>query len=615
MSVKTQEVKTDILNNSASQLCDENSKLNLNQGSGLLLTWNNIQFTTTINKKPSQILKGVSGFANSGEILAIMGSSGSGKTSLLSILSNQIIPRSNTIITGAVELNGVNIKTIDYSSFSRYVMQQDILMPTLTIKEALTFAATLKIKGSKKLIEKRVNNILKDLKLKKIENSLIGNELIKGISGGEKKRVCIGIELISEPQILILDEPTSGLDSYTAELVIELLKNQAKKGKTIILTIHQPSSYIFKTFDRLILLAEGKIIYQGMAYDSIKYFASLGYDCPDSTNPPDYYMRILQIINRYKITEEESQKIQRLDTSYKNFEKEGQKPTTSNGLLAIYSDKKAYKPGFFIEFKTLLKRAFINTLRNPMLFSMKIVQFIVNAIIIDIMFRDLGHDLRGVQSRVGVLYFNTIVLVMFGVQANAMTFPLERPLFLKDYKEGLYGVNSYFFSKMASEFPAQIVSVFLFTLVEYFAVNLNTTEKYHYFVFFGIGILSHLVGSAYGNLAGALSKDVVAAIIYAPTISSPLMMFGGFFSNSNSLSKAFYWIKYFSAFNYAYEALCINEFTGLALDPDVTTPPLDQLGISGTVWSRVGSLLLLQLGCVIITLFILKYIGESNRNR
>ena len=468
-----------------------------------------------------------------------MGSSGSGKTSLLSLISNQIIPQSNTQISGRVEVNQVDIKTFDFSSYASYVMQQDILMPTLTVKEALIFAATLKLKGSKHFIESRVDSIMKDLKLTKIADSIIGNELIKGISGGEKKRVCIGIELISEPQILILDEPTSGLDSFTAELVIDLLKSQAKKGKTIVLTIHQPSSSIYKSFDRLILLVEGNTIYQGAAQDSVKYFTSLGYECPESTNPPDYYMRIMHIINRHNLTDDEIKKLDLFYSSYKTIEKSALSEINSKVSSPIDTSKKSHKAGFFLEFKTLLKRAFVNSMRNPMIFAVTLMQFIVNAALADILYRDLSHSLTGVQAREGFLYFTTINLVMFGSLSHGMTFPSERPIFLKDYKQGLYGVNSYFFSKMVSELPGEIFCVLLYSLIQYFAVNLNTNTPGQFFVFFGISVLCHLVGCAYGNLSGAMSKDHMAAAVYGPTISAPLMMFAGFFSKGNSLSRAF----------------------------------------------------------------------------
>ena len=613
MLVNPQDIISDVPESSEYQLYNDNSNQDVNSSTGLFLTWKDIRFTATINKKPNQILKGISGFANPGEILAIMGSSGSGKTSLLSLISNQIIPQSNTQISGRVEVNQVDIKTFDFSSYASYVMQQDILMPTLTVKEALIFAATLKLKGSKHFIESRVDSIMKDLKLTKIADSIIGNELIKGISGGEKKRVCIGIELISEPQILILDEPTSGLDSFTAELVIDLLKSQAKKGKTIVLTIHQPSSSIYKSFDRLILLVEGNTIYQGAAQDSVKYFTSLGYECPESTNPPDYYMRIVHIINRHNLTDDEIKKLDLFYSSYKTIEKKALSEINSNEMLMIDFDKKAYKPGFILEYKTLSKRAFINTLRNPMLLAIKLAQFIVNGLLIDILFHNLGHNTSAVQSREGVLFFSTIVFIMFGSLANNMSFPSERPIFLKDYKDGLYGVIPYFLSKMTSELPGQLLCVLLFTLTAYFAVNLNTNDASNYFVFLGIGILSHLIGCAYGNLSGALSKDITAAAVYGPTIAAPLMMFGGFFSNTNSLSSAFSWIKYFSGFNYAYEAFCINEFEGLGLDKDVENP-LHQLGFYGHVWTRAWQMVVLETGCVVLAIVILKCAGESNKN-
>ena len=271
-----------------------------------LLEWKDVTYSIKTKTSSTQILKGVTGFAKSGEMLAIMGSSGSGKTSLLSILSNRIASQPGLSVGGSVYLNKIPIRSFSCAQYIKYVVQEDDLFATQTVRECFQFSARLKIPHfSSEQVHKRVEEIIKDLKLEKVADNLIGNAMKKGLSGGEKRRVSIGNELISYPSVLILDEPTSGLDSTTAESVIQLLQNQAKLGKMIIFTIHQPSSKIFKMFDRLILMSEGTLLYQGIASKSVEYFANHGYVCNEDTNPPDYYMRIIYVANRNAMTAKE----------------------------------------------------------------------------------------------------------------------------------------------------------------------------------------------------------------------------------------------------------------------------------------------------------------------
>ena len=579
------------------------------------LTWNNLNFTVHTKEKSLHILKGVSGFANPGEILAIMGSSGCGKTSLLSIISNQIILQKNQELSGTVEVNGENTRGLDLNAFARYVMQQDILMPTQTPREALTFAAVLKVGGTHEQITDRVNWILSDLHLEKVADNLIGNEAIKGISGGEKKRVCIGLELISEPNILILDEPTSGLDSVTAEVAIRLLKEQARKGRTIITTIHQPSTNIYGLFDRLILMMEGNIIYQGDPKASMRYFGELGYPVPERTNPPDHYMRVLYIANRNALTEADHQKISLFVNTYKKEEDSILETLRGDEMAKLNRNDKAYHAGLLTEFMVLSKRGFDNSMRNPLLFFAKIGQALVTGALLDILFRDLGYGYVQVQNREGLLFFITINTLLDGTQAHAMTIPYERTMMLKDYKEGSYGVCSFFLSKVLVELPSQLIFSLIYTIVVYFAVDFNRYNGSEFFVFYAIVALCHITGSGYGYIAGAISPNVMAAAVMASTVGAPFMMFAGYFSNAKSLSKAFYWIKYLSAYNFAFEAFVINELTDLPIDmSEFTEPPLETLGFTGELWKSICSLLLVELGLILIVLFILKIYANTYKN-
>lgn len=173
-------------------------------------------------------------------------------------------------------------------------MQDDILFRYFTVREAFTFAARLKLKCSEALQDRRINDLIVELGLTECADTPIGDILKKTISGGERKRASIGVELITDPQILLLDEPTSGLDSFTAVKICMTLHNLAHKyGKTICATIHQPSSQALTYFDRLILMGDGHILFQGKPIDTPEYFETMGWKMNRYGNPADFFMKIL----------------------------------------------------------------------------------------------------------------------------------------------------------------------------------------------------------------------------------------------------------------------------------------------------------------------------------
>ena len=242
------------------------------------------------------ILKGISGIAKGGEMTAIMGASGAGKTTLLNILACRISRQEDKVgyASGNLFANSLEYKYEDFGEFGNYVMQNDILLQTLTVRETIQYVAALKVNQPKMNRNAMVEQLIKDLKLEKCADTYVGGNMLKGISGGERKRTSIAFELVSNPSVIILDEPTSGLDSLTAYIIMSYLKRLARDHhKTVILTIHQPSSEIFFLLDRLILLAEGELVYQGSTNYCLEYFSSLGFECPEFSNPPDYFMSIL----------------------------------------------------------------------------------------------------------------------------------------------------------------------------------------------------------------------------------------------------------------------------------------------------------------------------------
>lgn len=218
-------------------------------------SWADVSYGVGVGTKAKQIIEGFSGELHGGELCAILGPSGSGKTSLLNILAGRIRNKGNACrITGSITCDGEPIHGHELRKRIAYVMQQDLLMPTHTPREALMFSAMMRLPSSVTISEKSgmVEEMLADLGILGCADTYIGNELIRGISGGEKKRTSIGVELVMRPKLIFLDEPTSGLDSYAAHSVITKMRHLASSGRcNILCTIHQPSSEAFHAFQKV----------------------------------------------------------------------------------------------------------------------------------------------------------------------------------------------------------------------------------------------------------------------------------------------------------------------------------------------------------------------------
>lgn len=239
-----------------------------------------------------KVLNKISGVVDCGEILAIMGGSGAGKTTLLDILA---MKRKIGEVEGSIKINGQPLERKSYQKLIGFVDQDDYLLPTLTVYETVLNSALLRLprRLSFAAKEKRVYEVLEQLRIIDIKDRVIGHELERGISGGEKRRVSIACELVTSPLILFLDEPTSGLDANNANNVIECLVSLARDYKrTLILTIHQPRSNIFNLFNKLILLNQGDLVYSGNAIGVNEFLINQGYSCPKNYNIADYLIDI-----------------------------------------------------------------------------------------------------------------------------------------------------------------------------------------------------------------------------------------------------------------------------------------------------------------------------------
>jgi ABC-type multidrug transport system ATPase subunit len=228
------------------------------------------------------------------ETTAIMGPSGAGKTSLLNILAGRATTGGRIKITSDVRLNNFTVDptNIAVRKLIAFVAQDDSLQVTSTPREAIMFSAKLRLPRSTtdSQLEKLTNRMIEELGLTTCCDTIVGGELIKGISGGERKRTSVGVELVTKPALVFLDEPTSGLDSYSAVQLCQVLKKVANAGSSVLFTIHQPSSEIFNSFDRLILMNKGRVMFQGPVGEVPDYFSDHGFPSPPNYNPADWVM-------------------------------------------------------------------------------------------------------------------------------------------------------------------------------------------------------------------------------------------------------------------------------------------------------------------------------------
>ena len=213
---------------------------------------------------------------------------------MLNLLSGRLLSK-NLKLRGTIKINGKKVETMaDYKSVIGYVMQEDLMLPTFTPRETFRFITDMRLpfKTSEEK-DALVESMIDSLGLKKASETYVGNSLIRGLSGGEKKRTSVGVELLINPSLIFLDEPTTGLDSTTALNLIRFLNRLANAGRTVVTTIHQPSSEIFLEFDVILLMLDGNVVYHSRASESMRYFSNLGLPVPIHSNPMDHYMKLM----------------------------------------------------------------------------------------------------------------------------------------------------------------------------------------------------------------------------------------------------------------------------------------------------------------------------------
>uniref|UniRef100_A0A8D3DFW4 ABC transporter domain-containing protein n=1 Tax=Scophthalmus maximus TaxID=52904 RepID=A0A8D3DFW4_SCOMX len=506
---------------------------------------------------------------------AIMGATGSGKSSFLDVLAARKDPAG---LTGEVLIDGApQPPNFKWAFQSR---SDDVVMGTLTVRENFSFSAALRLPSSVSVAEKeqKVNTLIQELGLSRVADSRVGTQLIRGISGGERKRTNIGMELIIDPPVLFLDEPTTGLDASTANSVLLLLKRMGNHGRTIILSIHQPRYSIYRLFDSLTLLVTGKQVFHGPAQSALDYFSDIGYTCEPHNNPADFFLDVINgdstavaVFNVSKSSRSRRGIEDKLVEEYRSchFYKQTKaelggivqaKPTS--GTTTRSGRTITYNTGFLTQFKWVSKRTFRNLMLNPQTGVAQVAVTLFLALVVGAIFYDVQDNQSGMQNRFGALFFVTVNQCFSSLSA-AELFISERKLFIHEYISGYYRLSVYFLCKVLSDIiTLRTIPALVFSCVAYFLIGLKPTVEAFFLFMFTVMLVAYTATS----MALAISADqtVVAIANIFMTIACVFMMiFAGLLVNLTSIASWLAWLKYFSIPRYGLSALQANEFTGL----------------------------------------------------
>ncbi|XP_054289076.1 protein white-like [Macrosteles quadrilineatus] len=536
------------------------------------------------------ILKNVTGVAYPGELMALMGSSGAGKTTLLNSLTFRAPVALN--VTGCRAINGVPVTANALGALSAYVQQDDLFIGTLTVREHLIFQALVRmdrhIPYSQRMI--RVEEVINELMLTRCQNTVIGVPgKIKGISGGEMKRLSFASEVLTNPPLMFCDEPTSGLDSYMAQNVVTVLKSLANKGKTIVCTIHQPSSEVFSMFDKILLMAEGRVAFLGTPQEAIDFFKTMGAVCPSHYNPADFFIQLLAVVPN---AEESCRNMIEMVCDSFSTSDIGAKISTIAEVkggpqvksMWTWSDPFAssvsmYKASWYAQFKAVFWRSWLSVNKEPVLIKVRLLQTLMVSLMIGLIYFGQDYDQDGVMNINGALFICISNMTFQNVFAVITVFCSEMPVFMREHHNGMYRTDVYFLCKTLAEVPIFLAIPVLFTAIMYYMVGLNPAPAKFLQAMIIITLVSN-VATSFGYFISCVSSSISVALSIGPPIVIPFLLFGGFFLNVRSVPPYFKWLSNLSWFKYGNEALLINQWSdieSIACTRSNTTCPRDGL--------------------------------------
>ncbi|ESW24494.1 hypothetical protein PHAVU_004G135400 [Phaseolus vulgaris] len=560
------------------------------------LTWKDLTVMVTLSNGETQnVLEGLTGYAEPGTFTALMGPSGSGKSTLLDALSSRLA--ANAFLSGTILLNGRKAK-LSFGT-AAYVTQDDNLIGTLTVRETISYSARLRLPDNMPWTDKRalVESTIVAMGLQDCADTVIGNWHLRGISGGEKRRVSIALEILMRPRLLFLDEPTSGLDSASAFFVTQTLRALARDGRTVIASIHQPSSEVFELFDQLYLLSSGKTVYFGQASDAYEFFAQAGFPCPALRNPSDHFLRCINSdFDKVKATLKGSMKLRfegsddpldRITTAeairtlidfYRSSQHSyaaTQKVDEISKVKGTVLEAGGSEASFLMQSYTLTKRSFMNMSRDFGYYWLRLVIYIVVTICIGTIYLNVGTGYNSILARGSCASF-VFGFVTFMSIGGFPSFVEDMKVFQRERLNGHYGVTAFVISNTLSAMPFLILITFLSGTICYFMVRLH--PGFWHYVFFVLCLYASVtVVESLMMAIASIVPNFLMGIIIGAGIQGIFMLVSGYFRLPHDIPKPVwrYPMSYISFHFWALQGQYQNDLRGLIFDNQ--TPELPKI--------------------------------------
>ncbi|XP_074032191.1 ABC transporter G family member E23 isoform X2 [Leptinotarsa decemlineata] len=551
----------------------------------------------TVSVGTRQILQDVDGLVRPGQVLAVMGPSGCGKTTLLNALSGRL-----RLDSGQIFLNREPLCK-RWKRKICYVLQQDIFFPDLTLRQTLEYSARLRLPDTLSHSQKMqyVDHIIDVLELGNCQETIIGDNLNRGLSGGEKKRANIACELLTNPSLMLLDESTSGLDSHAAHSLMTTLKRYAVlEGKTVVITLHQPSSQIFHLCDKLLLLSGGQTIYHGDTCKVVEFFSSVGLNIMPHYNPADFILeqikgtsdtrkRLLAAAKELRKSKDYPIELQhdcyvneKYDNSnkmllpshgpYSSLEQDtlnAMEPDVrrlwldthshaSSSVSSETSDADCYftwPTSYWTQFTVLSQRNFQEAMPR-MLSKLNWVQTVLLGIMAGFLWFQLDRTEESLHDIQGWMFFSTTYWMLFSHFGALSAFPPEREVINKERLSGAYRLSAYYLAKMVGELPLIVTLPGVYFLISYPMMGIHSIMVF--FIQLLFLLLNSLVAQSIGFFIGACCMDMETSVTISALYTLATQLFSGFLATN--IPWWLTWMRYLSMVHYAYQNMQIVEF-------------------------------------------------------
>ncbi|KAK9904696.1 hypothetical protein WJX75_000743 [Coccomyxa subellipsoidea] len=602
-------------------ISEESGDLNVEGGMTVAFKDLSYEVWNSANKKQRlKLLTEVSGFMPPGHLSALMGPSGSSKTTLLDVLAGR---KTVGTIAGKILFAGQHATRTFLRRYTGYVEQFDTLLDNLTVYEMLAYTSELKNPMAEPFEKKRakVEMVINQLGLNGCRGVRIGNPLARGISGGQCKRVNIGIALVTNPRVLFLDEPTSGLDSYTSNEVMTVVKGLTKTGITICATIHNPTPYCFNLFDRLMILLHGRVVYSGEnGPGAVRYFEQFPGVKPfghrgsfhnkaewivDLTTRADREGKHAEYANRYDASDLKAANLKELDLQLDRGYR-----VTDEQMKELSVRRETTNPWYW-GVRTLIKWRATKDFRDVTFLGPRIVDKLVLALIIMTLYWRVGenHKLSNYNNLAAVLFLWTI-LPGYAAAAFIPTIVLERPLFVRERNDGLYRPITYVIFKMMEEISITLVNSLVFSAIVFFPLKLTGD----FIIFWLIFLTTTSIGIVLAYAIASVSPNMDVANAALPAYVTSLLFFVGLLLRIQDQPAYWKWYGYIDFLKYAWSAQMINQFETSHTRVLEGLTVLEFYGLEKqNKWAQLGYESLFFIGFTILAWAALAFVSHQKR--